>query len=281
MQVVDLDQVPFARVSRRSGSFLLPGAEAEEYDHINRIRVFEESDHINELRLPIDTGDIFAFFDASKSWETQPPNRDFWIIVLQRCDLAIRQNGKRSYAPTLMPLVRVASPSQGDESSAGAAKRIQLFSAPVRSHPASEIRLAERRFAPSLALDACALNYDGISRINIQNPPSVEGLVPSWVELMKLSQQWARKKITRYKELHARLPGQVHPDLNTALFSSVTGAVKEVGGFNSVIEPEQGRILFGVRRVARLREPYIQDVLDRLSSLSSRIPLDALLDPDR
>jgi hypothetical protein len=268
-------------LSRESYEVVLPNAELAEYDEINRARVFDEAPHVNDLRLPVDTGDIFAFFDPKKAWNKQSPN-DFWIVVLQRCDLTVRSNGKRSYSPPLMPLLRIATPSENDGSplNAASSKRVKLFSSPLRDHTASEVRLAERRFAPSIALDACAFHSDGVSRIDLGKRADAEGLSPPWAELLRRSDAWAKSKLELYDRLCKGLAKRPSTDMTSALCGAVTGALKDVSGFSSVVDPGHKRIMFGVRRVARLREPYIQDVMERLSALSARTALDSALMPD-
>lgn len=276
---VRLDASHLREVTLKSRLVMLPGAEAQEYDSVNRARLFDEADHINELRLPVDTGDIFAFFDLTRALEDQLPS-SFWVLVLQRCDLAVRSDGRRSYNPQLMPLAHIVNPTDREFSTGAAAiARIQLPSSPMLSSSAREINLSDRRFAPSIALDACALNRDGVARLQLNQELNTEGLIPSWATLADRHLQWGKKKLEAYRQFRKGLGRGQNRNIETALGNALTGTSKDFSGFECRLDVEHESILFGVRRVARLREPYSQDLMERLGALSSRIPLDAALQP--
>ena len=275
-QVVWSDVCRIRELSLKSRDIVLPSGESEEFSSINRVRIFDESAHINELRLPIDTGDVFAFFNVNQS-VTQNPS-SFWILVLQRCDVTVRGDGKRGYDPKLMPLAHIVKPSEGGRSTgAGAIGRIRLYSSPLKGNPASEINLQDRIFVPAIALDACALNPDGVARLSVSAELDQGGLIPAWMELAKRHKKWGDKKLSAYREMRDMLGDRPDQRVLSAISNSLTGAEKEIVGFNSKIDPENDEILFGVRRVARLLEPHSQDVMERLGALSSRIPLDVIL----
>ena len=174
------DATQLRELSLKSRMVILPGAEAEEYIKVNRVLVFDEPDHINDLRLPTDTGDIFAFFDPNRPLDGQEPS-SFWVLVVQRCDLAVRSDGRRSYDPQLMPLAHIVRPSDRQSSSGAAVfARILLRSSPVTDHAATEVNLMDRHFVPSIALDACALNRDGIAMLKVAESLDTDGLIPAW-----------------------------------------------------------------------------------------------------
>jgi hypothetical protein len=273
------DATQLRELSLRSRIVVLPGAEADEYNRINRVLLFDEPEHVNDLRLPIDTGDIFAFFDPNRPLTGQEPSA-LWVLVLQRCDLAVRSGGRRSYDPPLMPLAHIVRPTERTFSSGAAAiGRILLSSSPVLNHSASEVNLMDRRFAPSVALDACALNRDGIARLNVGEELTTDGLIPAWVDLAKRHLAWAEHKLDIYEQLRGKLGKKPDRQIEMALSSALTGTSREVAGFTCKVDVEHKVMLFGVRRVARLREPHSQDLMERLGALSSRIPLTAALDP--
>lgn len=273
------DATQIRELSLKSRMVILPGAEADEYNRINRVLIFDESEHVNDLRLPIDTGDIFAFFDPHRPLAGQAPS-GFWVLVLQRCDLAVRSGGRRSYDPPLMPLAHIVRPTERTFSSGAAAiARILLSSSPLIDHSASEVNLMDRRFAPSVALDACALNRDGIARLNVAEKLTTDGLIPAWIDLARRHLTWAEHKLDTYQQLRGKLGKQPDRQIEMALSSALTGTSREVAGFTCKLDIEHKVVLFGVRRVARLREPHSQDLMERLGALSSRIPLSATLDP--
>jgi hypothetical protein len=277
-ETVRSDVFRIRELSLESRDVALPSGEAEEYSNINRVRMFDEAEHVNEFRLPIDTGDVFAFFNPNRSMDHQTPN-SFWVLVLQHCDVTVRGDGKRSYDPRLIPLAHVIKPGE-KEGGTGAASigRIRLYSSPLNGHPATEVNLQDRIFVPAIALDACALNRDGIAQLSGASELDSDGLIPAWVELSVRHKKWARKKIDAYREMRQSLGVSPNARLLAAISNSLTGAAKEICGFDAKIEVESESILFGVRRVARLREPHSQDLMERLGALWSRIPLDAALD---
>jgi hypothetical protein len=278
--VVRADASQLRELSLKSRLVKLLGAEAEEYDKINRVHIFDEPEHINELRLPIDTGDVFAFFDPARSWQEQTPT-SFWVLVLQRCDLAVRSDGRRSYDPQLMPLAHIVRPSERTYSSGAAAiGRTLLVSSPMVDHSATEVNLLERRFVPAIALDSCALNRDGVARIEAGTELNTDGLTPAWAELGRKHWRWGKRKLDTYAELRRALGSRPDRRIEMALCSALTGTSKDISGFNCSLDVQAQSVKFGVRRVARVREPHSQDLMERLSALSSRIPLDAALDPE-
>jgi hypothetical protein len=279
-QVVWSDALRIRELSLKSREIVLPSGEADEYRNINRVRMFHESDHVNELRLPIDTGDVFAFFSLNEPIAQNPSS--FWILVLQRCDVTVRGDGRRGYDPKLMPLAHVIKPSE-TEHSAGAASigRIRLHSSPLIENLATEINLQDRVFVPSVALDSCALNKDGISRLSMSAELESDGLIPAWVELANRHRRWGKKKLDAYRQMQATLGERPDSRVLSAISSALTGVGKEAAGFGSKIDLENDQILFGIRRVARLLEPHSQDLMERLGALSSRIPLDVVLEESR
>jgi hypothetical protein len=277
---VGADAARLQEISLKSPDVQLPGGAAEEYMALNRDRLFDDGSHINELRLPIDTGDIFAFFNPASNQEDQGFSQ-LWIIVVQRCDLAVRNDGTRNYKPPLLPLARISKPSDRGRSGVGAGgiARSTLMASPIDGNAACEINLSERKFVPYVALDACALNSDGVGRLEVAVDPVLAGLTPSWAVLARHHFEWGRKKLDLYKAASSGL-SRNDASANKALISSMSGASKEVNGFGATMNVESRTILFGIRRVARLREPYAQDLMERMGALASRIPLEAAIQPD-
>jgi hypothetical protein len=264
-------------LSLKSRDIALPAGEADEYSRINRVRMFDEPEHVNELRLPIDTGDIFAFFNPSQPVEGQSPN-SFWVLVLQRCDVTVRGDGRRAYDPKLMPLAHIVRPRDRDHASGAALiGRILLHSSPLSGHVASEVNLQDRIFVPSIALDACALNEDGVARLSVSAELDMDGLIPAWVELGKRHWAWGERKLEAYRQMHEGIGHLADARVLAAITSALTGTARDTCGFTSHVDVGNKSILFGVRRVARLREPHSQDLMERFGALWSRIPLDVVL----
>jgi len=266
-------------ISHKSHLIPLSGGAAEEYSDINRDRLYDDAAHVNELRLPIDTGDIFAFFDPLREPFEQNP-KDLWIVVVQRCDLAVRQDGTRNYNPPLMPLARInrVSDSNTVRAGAGAIARVEFAASPPPLESACEVNLMKRSFVSSIALDACALNGDGVARLGGTSALAMDDLAPSWVALANHHIEWCSKKVNYYTSLAAGIGKNA--TMARMLMGAIAGASREVNGFGVVIDVDSRSIIFGIRRVARLREPYSQDLMERMGSLASRIPLEAVIQPD-
>ena len=274
------DAASLREISLRSPDLHLPGGLVEEYAELNRARMFDDEAHINPLRLPVDTGDIFAFFDAEKSFDSQPV-LTLWIVVAQRCDLAVRPSGKRNYEPQLMPLAHIVSGNSAETERVGGAAigKFSLLATPLAECTASQVNLSDRAFVPSIALDACALNVDGVGRVDTKSTLDIAGLTPPWVKLAERHVERGSKAVKVFRELASNFP-RLTTLTRRALVVSATGVSRELNGFNASIDLRHGVVTYGVRRVARLREPYSQDLMERAAGMASRIPLDAAVELD-
>ena len=132
-------------------------------------------------------------------------------------------------------------------------------------------RILVTKRVPALGLDLCTYNADGASRVSSDNPPVVPGL--SFASSLALERNLAsvRGVVMRFLSAQTKTKDE---ELLKAAVTGFTLASSKLTGFDASVSTGDNALAFGVRRVARLREPLILDIIDQLAASQGRVALD-------
>jgi hypothetical protein len=209
---------------------------------------YESAEHLNSLHLPIDLGDLF------KNTETG----EIYVLIAQPCNLMVRDRGKRAYEPSHMLLAKVVEGSQADNT------QFKLFELPYFNKETGEshfVRLNGPKVARTLVLDACVLNGDGRSRLDLgSDEPAV--LLPYWKKRRARLHKVAAELLRGVEDLSE----EAGPDTRDALGGSFEGDPFPLTEFT----PASKLIAWGCERIGRVRDPYARALLSRFSQYFAR-----------
>jgi hypothetical protein len=255
----------------------LPNPTQVEYIEVQRARKMDDSEHINAVRLPIDTGDIFRIHAPSGN----PKNvwsDELYILLIQRCDITLRAGsnppGARNFNPKLLPLYRINKVRSDRPPRNDTRLAYQLPYLVPDSTQVYEITFGDRIMIPAMALDFCTLNGTGESSFALGNDyeASGGGLALASREAASRYREKVASIVARYSAtLEKTSDAQVLKDVTAAL----SGASDDWSKLRAEISVKEQRLKYGIRRIARLRDPDMQDALDQLSSVQGRIALNA------
>lgn len=260
----------------------LPNPTEAEYIEIQRARKMDDSEHINSVRLPIDTGDIFRIHAPSATLKNVW-NDGLYILLLQRCDITLRageQNaGTRNFNPKMLPLYRITKVRPNSRPRRDTRLAYQLAFLVPGSSDVYEITFGNRIMVPAMALDFCTLNQTGESSFSLGNQYEApeEGLSLASRRAVANYRGKVSSIIDRYSATTEKTSDeQVLRDVTAAL----SGASDEWSKVRAEISLKDERLTYGMRRIARLRDPDMQDALDQLSSVQGRIALNSHMQLD-
>jgi hypothetical protein len=254
-----------------------------EYMGALRSRKIDDSSYINSVRLPLDLGDIFKLHPAI-SPPAQPWAGDrYYILLLQRCDVALRAGssrpGVRNFDPPHLVLHRIKKVGANAKP-----RRDTRLTYPIEylvpgSENAWEVIFGDRITVPTMALDFCTLNVSGESvfKLDEKYEDLDQGLSLAAREMVRVYRARAQDIFSRYDAVAAKTQDS---QLLGEISGSLLGATEPWTPLTSAILPDSKAIHYGVSRIARLRDPDVQDALDQLSAVQGRVALNAHLTLD-
>lgn len=248
----------------------LPGPNPNIVWELQSLEYFEQGEHINALLLPPEVGDIYEM-----ELQDAPANAPRWVILLgQACDLTVRDNGRRANGVlqvTVATVEELQEPAGDIGSGDDGHFRLPHFPS-VGS--ASRVRLALEHALPATAVDYASLNQDGMSILQADGPAA---------EAARLTPYWQKRDTFLRKELIGLLrqwrewAGEGTPSsAQPVLLRGLVGLASP-----TVVRPAitETALTYGVRRVARLREPYALALSQRVNNRRARLALEAPLGP--
>jgi hypothetical protein len=271
-----------------------PDRVRQELADIERLEYFESADHLTQLHFPLEVGDIFAFqkfaqkphqFEQRKNGRG-PANdaagelgrlgvEHYMILLAQPCDLAVRSDGKRGNDIEFVRVAPLKVPSKGrviTHPGGGVATSFDLPFFFEDSGGGVEVKLSLQQYVPLSALDMCVLSVDGSGLMTAQQEMP-EHVLPNWQKRFETLRAWVAKQVEAYKVMEPQdMPGRAADQITAALTGTVTSPKLE-----SLISLSRSAIIYGVRRVGRLREPYRSALLSRMAQRDSRDAFDPSL----
>jgi len=213
---------------------------------IMREEFYDDAEHVNTLHLPIELGDLIE----------RRSDKQVWVVLAQPCRLMVRAKGKREPELTHMILAKLL------ERPATEHDLFSEFELPYyrpESDTSAAVALSRIAYVRAVILDACVLNDDGVSRLDLRRDPPA-ALLPHWQ--------------TRSNEL--RKVGKMLFD-RTGRAKAGTLDEKAITGHyrNDLFEPvlvdrENQRIEWDCARIGRVGEPYARALLTRFSQYDAR-----------
>jgi hypothetical protein len=222
---------------------------------------FDDADFLAASNLPLEPGDIFRSVNPEKLLHGQIEEQKAQCILLtQPCDTIMRPTGIRTGSPKMLsvaPLEWIPGPAQRNEKVWDSDFRLDWYE-PAREGGHWYVRLAQRTQVPTIYLDACVLNREGVGRITVgASPPAT--LTPGWLKRHRRLQEWAGGKLSRFSDLTGKNP--LTAEVKQLVVASLTGASSELHTVKAAMDPQQQVITFGVRRIARLSDPRTKALL--------------------
>jgi hypothetical protein len=230
---------------------------------IQKIRekeLYFKKEILNQLHFPICNGDIFLI------------NNKEYILLGQPCNLALRNNGKRSRDYDIGFLVELKSKTKEDINKCnGYFERIEGIY--LESDKLRIADLPSFQTVSLIPLDLTAFNIDGIAKINL-----------STIEIETLTFQESWKK--RYKKLHKEFTNY-KKGINTFLKPENSNNIylKELvlygdlfKGYhinnNNILTNTSNELVFKIQRISHYKQPYSTDLLQKFMQYLSRNAFD-------
>lgn len=225
---------------------------------------FDDAEFLAVSNMPLEPGDIFRAVSPDQLLKGQIDEQTArWILLTQPCDTMMRPEGARTGNPKMFsvaPLEWIADSAAGRKVRASDFK-LDWFE-PDRPGGDWYVRLAERSQIPTIYLDACVLDPEGVGRIDVgKSPPAT--LTPGWLKRYAALQSWATTKLDRLAAL-AENQG-LSGDLRRVVVASLTGSTKELHTVTSAMDTKVRAVAFGVRRIARLSDPRTRALLTQFA----------------
>ncbi|MFE7076824.1 hypothetical protein ACFU96_42705 [Streptomyces sp. NPDC057620] len=289
--VTSLSQVKMPNASN-------PDRVRQELANIERLEYFESADHLNELHFPLEVGDVFAFqkfaikphqFEQGLQGRGTPTGKPLhdatelrrsgaehhMILLAQPCDLAVRADGKRGNGLEYVRVAPLKSPSRGrviSHPGGGVATSFDLPFFFSDSGGGVEVKLSQQHYVPLMALDMCVLSISGDGLMSAEQSMP-DHVLPNWQSRFEILRAWVAKQVDAYNAMQPHgMQGKAADQITAALTGTVASPKLE-----SLISLSQSAIMYGVRRVGRLREPYRSALLSRMAQRDSRDAFDPSL----
>lgn len=228
---------------------------------IREKELYTNQDYLNNLNLPISNGDIFEI-DSKK-----------YILAVQPCNLALRNNGKRSRSYNkgiLIPLIDL------DEKKFNSTTSYKLY----RSDSSDKILCAlfsEYQNIKFDILDLTVFNSGSYAIIdmNVRNVNDNNVIQESWKKRYKaIHKNFAKeeKVYQAYKTIREKLNGKFTSEFNLLnSFFNNPYSTKKFKIKNLEVYDYENRVFdFKIKRVKRYKEPYSTDLLHNFMSYLSR-----------
>ncbi|MER5766055.1 hypothetical protein, partial [Streptomyces sp. NPDC002082] len=213
-------------------------------------------------QLPLEAGDIFEFRKGSR----KPV---YYLLLVQACDLTIRSNGARAYAPSSFTLAKIVDKADTYK------PNVNEFQLPAHELAGAKkwlLSAASRIQVSPAVLDATVLNPDGKSVIRASMEAPLTATPGFQKRTLKMAQE-CRKILDKYEadiKLAAAGGQQLPKNLADIIAAGHLAGCRVDGQADSSIDLVTGSISFGIRRVARLNEVTAGLMLRRTAEYHNR-----------
>jgi len=232
---------------------------------IQRDELYEEGDYLNKNHLPIELGDIFEMADSSR------PNPRKFILLMQPCDLIIRNNGSRARDDKRIALFEIKS-NKVKQYKSDFEDELTYFG--ESSEEQYYIKYKEAYLIKDYILDLCVYSSEGVSEYK-SDYICDEHIRPTLKERYEKIQKAIKKTLQRYEEIKSeikkrddsnneRLLGKIiYPFFTDDLFC---GEYKEKDGVFT--------ITFNCKRISRFKFDRAAGLLTKYYSVLQRPAFD-------
>ncbi|MGC3995505.1 MAG: hypothetical protein QM779_15540 [Propionicimonas sp.] len=230
---------------------------------------------VSSLGLPIEIGDIFiveSLYPAGKG--ASVPAARHYVLLGQACDLTVRSSGRRE--PEILSVVlHEITPERaqaGEDEEAFLYPKREVGYLQSGGTDVWSVRFKKRITVPIDAVDATVFNPDGRAVIpaTVSEPrPLAPGLVP---RLEQLSVR-AGKVIEKYAAAEVAMAEMdQREDWLRHIGASLAGASADArAGVTAVVHTESPRaIIYGIRRIGRVRNEYAARLADLATAFQGR-----------
>lgn len=217
---------------------------------------------LTEGQLPLEVGDIFEFVKGRRK-------PTYYLLLVQACDLTIRADGQRAYAPKTFSLAKIlVKPAEYKP-------RSSEFELPLH-----ELASGDRWFLSTVTriqispdvLDATVVDAEGRSVLR----PSMEAgytATPGFAKRIQKIANLCRDILAKYSgsaELVLENGCLSAPSLIDVITAGYLADFRVSNEADSSIDLEEQSIAFGIKRVARLNEVTAGVMLRRMSDHHNR-----------
>lgn len=239
---------------------------------------FDSAEHLTSCHLPLEVGDIFEVQTVDESTE-------YYMLLVQSCDLMVRSRGKRAHSPLTFTLAKLVIPEaiveEQPETEEGQAVKKKLpdrYRSVGRFKWESEqdwvIDLTKRISLFPELLDACVLTDDGGCVLS-QSMVVPMGMSQGWENRVAKLDAWRKGKVAEARRLTSLLPsdftGGKRAKVVTALSGGVLGLGSVAGGFlKQEIDIKNNCLSASIRRHSRLVEDHAKALLLLSSQYQAR-----------
>ena len=225
---------------------------SQEALRMQRFETYESAEELNQRHTPIDLGDIF---------EKEGPNgHRRYILLVQPCDLMVREDGKRNYDSKLGrtgAFVELVVDSAASEKKASWGELSFYHEHTGRSAFLDFAQVHQVRLA---VLDLCAVGASGMSEIDVDATcPSL--LIEPWKERYRRLQQFFRTALGRYDDMGRK---QISRELMLLALPIASSTVR------LSVTVDGRAVAYNLRRVLRLRQPWSGAMLTAFNQYQSR-----------
>lgn len=254
-----------------------------QYDQVQWDEQFENGQSLALLAAPLDVGDIFKFDDLFAKGRSKGKTR-FYILLTQACDLSVRADGRRSYDLTRVVLTELKPAAKDDKGTYHPLKANQADLGPLLGAADGlwRVQFASQIWVPVLALDACVTS--GTGRAVISDTDIAHKALPgSWLQRHEKMRAEVKQLTSKFRAMDSLLDTvqgkeddvrQARCHVTAALLGTAT---KHRDGLTAKIDPQKGKIEFGVERFARVSDSTARGLLSLLLQHQSRPAFDGKL----
>lgn len=222
--------------------------------------LYVNGDFVNKTFSQVCNGDIFEIRDTR------------YMLLCQPCNLEIRSDGKRNRdmdQSYLVPIVELEKGADGKESPKEKKPHFQGLEMP-QSEKVCFLNLAEFKTVSLSVIDLVAFNPNGIAHIDMGK--NVQNVDYDAVLQENMKKRYGRiyKKIKYYYDIWLKVCNLNMPVNEKVELKKLCSQPCELGCV--IPHPElNGKVInFGIRRVARLRNPLAQDMLEAFMGYMAR-----------
>lgn len=231
---------------------------------LRRADRYVEGDFLAELHLPLEPGDIFEKVEPAVMLRGAKRNSGKrYILLMQACDIAVRREGRRLGNPATLTLARLKKTRRD---------KVRAFDHQLEWYDEVGegevwcVQLLERLPIPARALEACVFGVGGFGVVDpTQERPA--GLTPGWAKRFDELQVWRSRQLAKYQEL---VNDKTGPELEKIISQHLSGTPDQVVEIKAEIDPNAGKIAFGLRRVGRASDDDARLMLASAGNYTAR-----------
>ncbi|MDB5227808.1 MAG: hypothetical protein JWN78_2001 [Bacteroidota bacterium] len=242
--------------------------------------IYEAGELLNGLRKPIDNGDIFTMTEGEKKGKK-------FILVAQECDLMVREDGKRGTRTAILCEIETFTEKQlhkeisdkyekeikkGKFNNHFFADRYKLEYFESGTNKAGLVYFSKTVVVDLNVCDLIVFNDSGEALLDLTANSYDENLYnKAWKERYKLiSNEFIIEKQIIEKQ-YAAIAGLGDANLKTAMQAKFNYLFSFINKLGIQVNYNSDKFIFGLKRIARLRQPKSRNLLDRYYQHLSRI----------